>query len=146
MRFALALLLAVGSLPAVLTGAPVPKEMKAKKDVDRLVGVWASTAPQQDGGWFEFAADGTLRTWVGPRREHLAVWTWAVVDPNASPKKAKITRTTAPAGQAFDCVYELDGDTLKFALVMNPEKGVPAKVERHPALQFFETARDKSGK
>ncbi len=135
MRTAFVLLVAAGGLVA----APVPKDFKKADDAKLIVGTWMGTG--SDTVRFAFAADGTLRTWQGQPGNGQSEWTWAVVDQNATPKKARITRTTAPAGQAFDCVYELTGDTLKFALIMNPEKGVPEQVERHPALQFFATTR-----
>lgn len=141
MRYA-ALLLAVGSLSA----APVPKELKKSGDAKAMVGLWVQPRPGGSGVGFQFAADGTLQTWSGPQRGSLSNWTWAVVDQNATPKKARIVRASDPAGQTFDCIYELAGDTLKFALVMRPERGVPAKVEQHESLQFFEMTRDPAGK
>ena len=135
MRPAFVLLMAV-------VAAPVPKDFKKADDAKLIVGLWAEARPGGPGGRFQFAADGTLQTWNGQRRDHMAEWTWAVVDQKATPKKATLICTTAPAGQAIDCIYELTGDTLNFALIMHPAKGVPDQVAPHPALQFFAMTRD----
>ncbi len=137
MRTWFVLLIATGSLVA----APVPKDFKKADDARLLVGTWKPAGTYS--GWFQFAADGTLQTWSDQPRNVEQSWTWEVVDQKATPKRARITRK---AGGTFECVYELDGDTLKFALIFYPEKGLPAKVEVHPALQLFETTRDKSAK
>ena len=132
-------LLLVGS--GSVAAAPVPKELRKPDDKNLIVGTWKPVSPK--AGWFQFAADGTLQTWNDPLRSSEQAWTWEVVDQKATPKRAKITLVK---GRSFECVYELDGDALKFALIMYPQKGVPANVEEHPALQFFDLTRDKAGK
>ena len=139
MRTAFVLLIAAGAL----TAAPVPKDFKKTTDDKALiVGTWIATEP--GSACFQFAADGTLKTWhqnMGGGARHSEMgWTWVIVDAKASPKKAKLNRAENPAA-FYDCIYELNGDTLKFALITNPGNGLPETVVPHRALQLHTMAR-----
>lgn len=142
MRLAFALLLAVGSLPAMLTGAPVPKELKKPDDKTAIVGTWLGIGGDQVR--FAFEADGTLRTWYGANPAGAMRWTWEVTDPKATPKRARINRAENPTA-GYDCVYEFTPDGLKFALILSA--GTKAeKVEPLSGLEFHAMTRDTSGK
>ena len=139
MRTALVLLIAVGTLAA----APVPKDFKKADDAKLIVGTWMGTG--SDTVRFAFAADGTLRTWYGPNSNGAMGWTWAVTDPKATPKRARVNRAENPAA-GYDCVYELAGDTLKFALLLTAGMPPPDTVERKPGLEFHAMTRDAAAK
>ena len=135
MRTALVLLIAVGTLAA----APVPKDFKKADDAQLIVGTWVGIDP--DKVRFRFAADGTLRTWYGPDSKGAMGWTWAVTDTKATPKRARINRAESPTA-GYDCVYELSGDTLKFALILTAGQAPPETVERKPGLEFHAMTRE----
>lgn len=135
-------LLLIGFGPAV--AAPVPKDFKKPRDQDRLVGTWVGTAP--DTVRFQFAADGTLHTWHGPNPQAGRMgWTWAVTDPKATPRRARINRAENPSA-GYDCVYEWTGGGLKFALILSAQQPPPAKVEKLPGLEYHELTREPSAK
>ena len=125
MRFAVLLLVAAGAL----TAAPVPKDMKAKKgDAALLVGRWKPS----DGTtqWYEFKADGTMKTWNEPGEANAVPYLWTI-DPTAKPKR--MTWSNAKSGRAeWEAVYELDGDDLKMTYAATPK--VPPAIGPGPGL------------
>jgi uncharacterized protein (TIGR03067 family) len=135
-------LLAVVQLAALAPAAQVPKSLKKATDAELIVGTWKPT-----GGdfWYQFNSDGSMKTWHGPNRVSPTNWTYTL-DPTSSPKRAKLTSDDGRnGGRSYDCIYELDGDSLKIAFVLNP-KTPPTKVEDAPGLQLYEQTRDTSAK
>jgi hypothetical protein len=142
MRTLLALALLVGLAPA----APVPKALK-KGDVSKqLVGTWKPAG--KGTAWFQFHDDGTLKTWHG---EGAAVnskmdWTWAL-DPDATLSPRKVRLTHVPDTQhSYDCLFELDGDGLRFVFLLTAGMTPPKKVEEGPNLQLHEMTRHTPAK
>lgn len=137
MRSLLALTLVIGL--GVAPAAPVPKAVKKKDDAALVVGTWK---PANNGTcWYQFNADGTMQTWHGLSKGSPLDWTWTL-DPDTTPKRMKLTR--AVGSGVYDCLYELDGDTLKIAFIVGAIE--PKKVEAAPGLQLYEQARDTSVK
>jgi hypothetical protein len=138
MRSVLALVL----LAAIAPAAPVPKALK-KVDVGKqIVGTWKPTG--RGSAWFQFHDDGTLMTWHGAEgaaANSKMNWTWAL-DPAAdsSPRKVRLNRVPATDG-GYDCLFELDGDTLRFVFLLTKGMTPPAKVEDGPNLQLHEMTR-----
>lgn len=134
MRFALALLLTAGPVVA----APVPKDFKKPDDRQLLVGAWK---PADNGtAHFEFRADGTMRTWHSRNVGNPLEWTWTNLDPQAMPKRVTLTRTEGSG--IYDCYYELTGDTLKVAFIVDKTLPVPGKLEPGRGLSFYLLTRD----
>lgn len=106
MRFALLLLLAVGTL----TAAPVPKELKQPDEKALLTGLWRPA--DRNTALFRFHADGTLQTWNPPNPDEMQ-WQWTDLDTKSVPKRMTLTRVSD--GGKYICPYELTGDTLKFS-------------------------------
>lgn len=130
---------AVALLVGLAPAAPVPKELKKKDDAAAIVGTWK---PANTGTChFKFNDDGTMRTWHSPNIGSPIDWTYTL-DSTTTPKKVKLT--TADGKQNYDCIYELDGDSLKFAFVLGAKD--PKKVEAGPGLQLYEQTRDTSAK
>lgn len=142
MRFAFALLLAVGPLVA----APVPKDFKRPNDRARLVGLWKVQSLTLNGQanaqistvTFGFAADGRCHTLYGQGQR--SDWTYTL-DLKANPRRMRWVKADNP-GTTFDCVYELDGDTLKLGFIASG-KPAPAKAEPGPDLTLYEMTREK---
>jgi uncharacterized protein (TIGR03067 family) len=115
MRRLAPLLLLVGFAAA----APVPKSVKKWDDKSQLLGTWKTTAEGGKTGkdiWthtYHFGDDGLLRQEYGPKDE--SQWDWAI-DPEQSPKRMTWVNRKDP-NNAYDCVYELDGDTLRLNYV-----------------------------
>ena len=143
MRPLLALLLLV----AVASAAPVPKAIKKKDDASLIVGTWKVTALNgQNNGTFHthtfvFDAEGGVRTVYSG--DQTTDWTWALVAGDAPKRMRWVAKTKGQTD--FDCVYELDGDTLKFGFITSGQKP-PAKVEPGPGLTLYELTRDPAGK
>lgn len=134
-------LLVVCLLATPATAAPVPKTLKKKDDATLLVGTWKPAGKQS--AWFQFAADGTLKTYSDPNGRSLQNWTWVLEETERLPKRMKLTRAGG-GNESFVCVYELDGDTLKIGFVVSGQ--VPEKVEAAPGVQLYEQSRDTSDK
>jgi hypothetical protein len=138
--FCMALLL----LAAPLAAAPVPKSLKKHDLSAQMVGTWK---PNGTGSaWFQFNADGTLKTWHanGNARNSEMQWTW-VIDPEPStPQRVKLSRTSEPR-QSLDCALELDGDTLTFAFLTGGKK-LPEKLADGQGLELYHLARTADGK
>ena len=140
MRFLLAsAILTLGTVVA----APIPKELRTVGDAKAIAGTWVGTG--SDKVRFRFLADGTLHTWYGEREQGRMGWTWAITDQKATPKRARINRAENPAA-GYDCVYELTGDTLKFALILNANGVVPPAVVPQPGLEYHAMTRESAGK
>jgi hypothetical protein len=138
-RSALALTLLVGTLSA----APVPKELKKPDDKELLVGTWMTTGSGTAN--FRFNADGTMQTWTGQDvGRPVLEWTWSDLDPMATPKRVKLTRAVGTA--SYDCLYELSGDSLKIAFIVDKTKPIPDKLQARPGFSVYELTREKPGK
>ncbi len=132
-------LLALALLAGFATAAPVPKALKPKADAELIVGTWM---PANSGTcWYQFNADGTLKTWHGPNKRSPLDWTYTL-DTTVTPKRVLLTGKADQ--KSFECVYELDGDGLKIAFVLGAKD--PKKVEAGPGLQLYEQTRDTSAK
>lgn len=113
MRFAAMLFL----LAAPLSAAPVPKEMKAKRDADRLVGRWKPADGKNT--WYEFRADGTMKTWNEPNEASAVPYRWTI-DPTTTPKR--MTWANGGTGMVeWEAVYELDGNDLRMTYAHTPK-------------------------
>lgn len=140
-------LLAVALLAGFVPAAPVPKALKKADDSVRIVGTWKPT--DKGSAWFQFNDDGTLKTWHGGEggaaHSHMD-WKWALdPDTSLSPRKVRLTRV--PDSQnGYDCLYELDDDTLKFVFLLSPGMSPPKKVEAGPNLQLHLMARHTPAK
>jgi hypothetical protein len=135
MRFALLLLLAVGTL----TAAPVPKELKQPDEKALLVGLWRPA--DRNSAWFRFHADGTLQTWNPPNPDEMQ-WRWTDLDTKANPKRMTLTRVSD--GGKYLCPYEITGDGMRFAFCP-PGKELPADFSQIGGDSRLLT-RDKPGK
>lgn len=113
MRFAVMLLLAVGSLSA----APIPKELKKADDKTALVGRWKPA--DSSAQWYEFKADGTMKTWNAPNEGSAVPYLWTI-DPTATPKR--MTWANGRSGKVeWEAVYELDGNDLRMTYAHTPK-------------------------
>ncbi len=125
-------LLAVALLAFVSPAAPVPKGMKAKKDdASQIVGLWLATTNANTHS-FRYNDDGTMKVWNGPQGEAGGVpYKWTL-DATASPKRMTwySVGSTTPS---FECVYELDGDSLSITYESAPTvpKGVGVGNQNH---------------
>lgn len=135
-------LLAIVFLAGLALAAPVPKELKKKSDVDLIVGTWKPAQGRTE--WFEFTADGGMKAWnTGGSAANGAPYTWSL-DPTATPKRM----TWYSAGQtkpSWECVYELDGDTLRISYVSAGNK-LPDQVNQGNGAHFCDLHRDTSNK
>lgn len=136
-------LLTLALLVGVAAAAPVPKELKKKGDVDLIVGTWKPAQGRTE--WFEFTVDGGMKAWnTGGSAATGVPYTWSL-DPTATPKRM----TWCSAGQtkpSFECVYDLDGDTLRISYVSAGNK-LPTEVAATGGHVFFcDLRRDTSSK
>ncbi len=144
MRFPLALLLLAGTAVA----APVPKDFKRVDDATALVGTWKAHRLTMHGKddaviqthTFGFDADGKCHTLFGQGQR--SDWTFTL-DAKATPKRMKWTNTQG--NSAFDCVYELAGDTFKLGFLAAGQL-VPDKVEPGPSVTLYEMTRAKDAR
>jgi uncharacterized protein (TIGR03067 family) len=113
-------LLAVALLAALAPAAPVPKPLKKASNAELLVGRWKPVEGQTQ--WYQFNADGTLRTWYGNDSPDGPTQYRVALDPTARPKR--ITWVGISSGKPeWEGIYELNGDTLKVAY--SPVPNVP---------------------
>ncbi len=112
-------LVVVCLLAGIAPAAPVPKAVKKRDDKSLLLGTWKTTSEQGKTGaaiWthtYLFEDTGHLQQWFGPKES--SNWEWAI-DPEQTPKK--MTWVNKRDGKnAYDCTYELDGDTLRLNYV-----------------------------
>jgi hypothetical protein len=127
-----------------VSAAPVPKVVKKVDGADVLSGTWK---PNGKGTcWFQFNADGTLKTWHdrnGTTDSHLE-WTWSVDPEQTTPRRVKLTRMS-DRRTVYDCLYERDGDNLKFAFVVEGQVA-SAKLEAGSGMELHELTRGISAK
>ena len=71
-------------------------------------------------------------------------WTWSELDTNATPKRVRLVRSVGSGG--YDCIYELSGDGLKIAFILDKTRPIPAKVQAGPGFSFYDLAREKPAK
>lgn len=121
MKFACVLLLLAG--PAL--AAPVPKELRAKRgDAELIVGRWKPADGTRQ--WYEFKADGTMKTWNEPNEGSAVPYRWSI-DPTATPKR--MTWANARTGRVeWEAVYELDQNDLR--MTYNSAPTVPIGIGR----------------
>jgi len=137
-------LLAIALLTTFATAAPVPKTLQKQDDAKRVIGTWKPTS--SDSAWFEFAADGTLKTWHGQgiNRDSAMNWTYSLV-PDSTPRRMRLNRV--PDSQnGYDCLYECAGDTLKFVFLLRAGMTPPQKIEAGTDLQLHVLTRDTTDK
>lgn len=138
-------LVALLALASLASAAPVPKAPKKVDDKAALVGTWKVTllngkAENLHTHTYMFDADGGVRTLFGTNG--TSDWTWAI-EPDESPKRMKWKSKEGAAG--FDCIYELDGDTLKLGFLTSGQ-APPAKVEVTPGVTLYEMKREPAAK
>jgi uncharacterized protein (TIGR03067 family) len=128
----------------VAAAAPALKDRK-NEDRDRIVGVWvqesitvhgnASDSPQHRT--FRFGKDGTCGITNGTGSENPARYT---LDPSTSPRRMKWLN--GPEMSEWQCLYELDGDSLKVAFVDQGTEA-PNKIEPTRNLTIYYLKRVK---
>lgn len=112
-------ILVLALVATLAPAAPVPKAVKKKDDKSQLLGTWKTTSEDGKTGaaiWthtYLFEDDGLLKQWYGPTDR--SDWDWAI-DPEQTPKRMTWVNRKG-AKNAFDCTYELDGDTLRLNYV-----------------------------
>ncbi len=109
------LLLALALFAGMTTAAPVPKAVKKKTDdATDLVGTWRAVPGARDES-FQFTADGKMAAWSGKGGHGGSFpYTWTI-DPTTAPKTMNWGDASTPPRPQFECVYELNGDTLRIA-------------------------------
>lgn len=134
-------------LTALAPAAPVPKAVKKVDDKTLLLGTWKTTSENGKKGkdiWthtYHFTADGHLRQEFGPKDE--SNWDWAI-DPDQTPKRMTwVNRKDAKT--AYDCTYELDGDTLRLNYV-SAKSPLPKGVGPNAGGYAVEMTRDTTTK
>lgn len=140
-------LLAINLLVTLTPTAPIPKVVR-KDDKSALVGSWTATAMTVNGSdaeslirKFAFDADGKLE-WV--TKHNNSIWV-VILDTTATPRTMKLVYPGRENNNDWDCVYELNGDTLKLGWLrrgMTP----PAKLEPSEGVTLYEMTRDTSSK
>lgn len=147
MRILLLPLLAVGTLPALLTGAPVPKPPAKKAPDADLLGTWKIVL--QDGEKAEegqaFVFDGEAVRVSAPcgagvhTEEH--VWT---VDRTVTPHRMQWARKGFPNSK-LHLLYEVTGDALKvgFYSLTDAQPEPPKSLEIGRGIQVYELRRSK---
>lgn len=140
MRTLLAVALLVGLAPA----APVPKGLKKKvNDAEAIVGIWMHSSGTRDEN-FEFTPDGKMRAWMGNGGPGGTTFGYSwTLDPTATPKRMTWGGANDPKPQ-WECVYELDGDTLRICYIASGQP-VPTAVAREMKGGFYcDLRRDTS--
>jgi uncharacterized protein (TIGR03067 family) len=123
-------LLALALLVSLASAAPVPKAVKKQNDAEQIVGSWKPVEGQTD--WFEFTADGKMLTWdTGGSAGTGPPFTYTL-DTTTDPKS--MTWGDRNKTPLWDCVYELDGDTLRISY--NRDGKRPTKVEAARGQHF----------
>ena len=132
---------------ALAPAAPVPKGVKKASDVELLVGTWKCFNENGQEGrnvflqTFVFEPGGRLR--MIDRDGHESAWTWTV-DPVQSPKRMGWVANPPSSGRS-DCVYQLDGDSLKVAFVLRGREQ-PEQLDASQGYFVYQMTRDTSGK
>lgn len=132
-------------LIALLAGwavaAPVPKAVRKKTDdADLLVGTWKPVEGRNE--WFEFTPDGKMKAWnTGGSAATGLTYTWTI-DPTTDPKSMTLGNTVKQP--QWDCIYQLDGDTLRFSYNIAGQR--PAKIEPAIGQHYCDLRRDTSAK
>ncbi len=138
-------LLIIALLVGVAPAAPVPKAVKKADDKTLLLGSWKVSEVTANGKpatvsyhTFVFTEDGKLTLLSGAEKTGPQ-WTWTI-DPSATPRAMKWA-----TGNPWDCVYDLDGDSLKLGL-LNKGASVPATVEPGDGMTLYVMTRETPSK
>ena len=127
--------------------APVPKSLKKAPDERALVGTWkcfnenGQTSNNVFLQTFTFAADGGLR--ITDRDGHTSEWAWSI-DAGQTPRQLKWV-AKPPASGASECVYHLDGDSLKLAYILRG-RVQPEQLDAGQGYYVFQMTRDTPAK
>ena len=140
-------LLAVLLLSALAHAAPVPKSVKKKQDdATALVGTWKVLALDGQKNvnihthTFIFEAEGGVKTEF---RGGTSDASWSI-DPTTTPKTLHWVNNGG--GRAnYECVYELNGDTLQLGFLTKPDQR-PPRVEPTPGVTLYEMTRNPTAK
>lgn len=130
-------LVALVVFAALAPAAPVPKAIKKQNDADSLVGTWKPAEGRTE--WFEFTADGKMKAWSTGTAQHAVPYKWTL-DDTASPR-----RMTWTGSAQWECVYELNGDTLRISYVTAGQK-IPTEVGPTKTGFYCDLRRDTSAK
>jgi uncharacterized protein (TIGR03067 family) len=139
------LALAALALPAAaIVAAPALKDRK-KDDAELIVGVWSQESLSLRGqepmgaqrGTFRFDKDGTCAITNANTQFPVSRYT---LDPASSPRRMKWLNGTERA--EWQCLYELEGDTLKVAFVDQGTEA-PKKIEPTKNLTIYYLKRVK---
>lgn len=131
-------------LAGIAVAAPVPKSVKKKDDATLILGTWKPTG--KDMAWFQFADDGTLKTWHGDdENANKMAWTWAIDPERTTPRRVRLNRVP-DSHNGYDCLYELDGDTLKLVFLLKKGMLPPEKVQAGPDLQLHQMTKSPPAK
>lgn len=132
-------LLVVVMLVGFASAAPVPKGIK-KDHTALLVGTWKPT--RKGCAWFQFDADGSLKTWHDTAGSEMR-WNWTA-DPEAGPNRVRLVEVSDR--RKYDCVFQVDGDGMKFVFILTAGKPPPERWEDAPDYQLHETVRQPATK
>lgn len=140
-------LLALAVLIGFASAAPVPKALKKNDDRTLLLGTWKTISEHGKTGkdiWthtYHFEESGHLQQWFGPT--DTSNWDWTI-DPEQTPKRMTWVNQKN-ARNAYDCVYELDGNTLRINYV-SVKSPLPKGVGVNSGGYAIEMTRDTSTK
>ena len=140
-------MLLLASLVLSIAPSTAAPGLKDRKDDDkaRIVGNWKQEALCMRGGRmdtertgsFRFGSDGSCGISSGGGKENGALYT---LDPSTTPRRMKWLN--GPEKTEWQCLYELDGDTLKVAFVDHGTEA-PKKIEPAPNLTIYYLKRMK---
>jgi uncharacterized protein (TIGR03067 family) len=108
-----------GSLVAVASAAPIPKELRLKSDAERLLGVWDMPVSEING------KERNKAHWTFENGKMFSVLygnesggrgsEWVIkIDPEKTPKEIDIT--------SYKGIYTFDGDRLKIAYTIGADR------------------------
>ena len=129
-----------------IVAAPIPKEVKAGSDAQRILGKWQSEFLSTNGGdkrpastKFRFEADGKCAIFYGAR-DNPDPDSEFTLDTGSSPRRMKWLN--GPEKTEWRCLYELDDDSLKIAFI-NAGTEIPATLEPSPNATIYYLKRIK---
>lgn len=102
--------------------APIPKEVKVGSDAQRILGKWQTEFLSSSGtdkqlntsSRFRFEVDGKCTILHGSDNERDSDSEFTL-DMSSNPRRMKWLQGTGK--QVWQCLYELDGDSLKIAFI-----------------------------
>lgn len=114
----------------------------AKDDLKELQGTWNLIYFERDGKEVQFQKEtqvcNTGDTFVVKRGEQVIAAGTRKLDAGKTPKAWETTYTEgADKGKTFKCIYQIDGDTVKFCRAGSPDDDRPTEFKTKPASGQF---------